>query len=519
MKTQVKKRILACILCIACIGCFTGQAGAEHESIQEPLETTSEKTIDSRDETDTGLTFSDGQANEIQILASTMTEEELPEDLEEPLPETEEIGIEVLEETVPETATLLSQRATGTDLAISNPRATNHTEPFPNMVDIPISVTIQNLGSTTISSFSYAVYLDAQNLTTKTVQVTLAPNTTATLKLNFKNRIGGTHTLLVDAWLPSGVTETNTANNTVSKDFQWADAVSVRAYAINGPSSVEPRVNHEYEVSVANLGNLDAVDIPVRFLLNGKDLGATARVSIPARKVLNFSVKAKFQNSGQASLGMSVDPQHTSADIDPDDNELSRTFQVLSFSNSFGGKWKNADGISVQILDKVKNLVDKEDFRLSMDGIVARIESWNDVADGVSFGDIEVSDTDEDLGMDIVLTTSAILGGVSGQTILGYAEAYDEDGKLLESNGSGQTDGYIGDWGDEIASAKVTLNSVGLLDFSSAVQAQTVIHEFGHALGLKHPSCSEPAVMQDNTNLAAYVILDHDVESLQAIYE
>ena len=216
---------------------------------------------------------------------------------------------------------------------------------------------------------------------------------------------------------------------------------------------------------------------------------------------------------------MSVDPQHTSADIDPDDNELSRTFQVLSFSNSFGGKWKNADGISVQILDKVKNLVDKEDFRLSMDGIVARIESWNDVADGVSFGDIEVSDTDEDLGMDIVLTTSAILGGVSGQTILGYAEAYDEDGKLLESNGSGQTDGYIGDWGDEIASAKVTLNSVGLLDFSSAVQAQTVIHEFGHALGLKHPSCSEPAVMQDNTNLAAYVILDHDVESLQAIYE
>ena len=46
-----------------------------------------------------------------------------------------------------------------------------------------------------------------------------------------------------------------------------------------------------------------------------------------------------------------------------------------------------------------------------------------------------------------------------------------------ESNGSGQTDGYIGDWGDEIASAKVTLNSVGLLDFSSAVQAQTVIHE------------------------------------------
>ena len=89
MKTQVKKRILACILCIACIGCFTGQAGAEHESIQEPLETTSEKTIDSRDETDTGLTFSDGQANEIQILASTMTEEELPEDLEEPLPEIE----------------------------------------------------------------------------------------------------------------------------------------------------------------------------------------------------------------------------------------------------------------------------------------------------------------------------------------------------------------------------------------------------------------------------------------------
>ena len=120
-----------------------------------------------------------------------------------------------------------------------------------------------------------------------------------------------------------------------------------------------------------NLGNLDAVDIPVRFLLNGKDLGAAARVSIPARKVLNFSVKAKFQNSGQASLGMSVDPQHTSADIDPDDNELSRTFQVLSFSNSFGGKWKNADGISVQILDKVKSLVDKEDFRLSMDGIVS----------------------------------------------------------------------------------------------------------------------------------------------------
>ena len=478
------------------------------------METTSEKTIDSHDETDTGLTFSDGQANEIQILASTMTEEELPEDFEEPLPEIEEMGIEVLEETVPETAALLSQRATGTDLAVSNPRATNHTEPFPNMVDVPIAVTIQNLGSTTISSFSYAVYLDAQILTTKTVQVTLAPNTTATLKLNFKNRIGGTHTLLVDAWLPSGVIETNTANNTVSKDFQWADAVSVRAYAINGPSSVEPRVNHEYEVSVANLGNLDAVDIPVRFLLNGKDLGAAARVSIPARKVLNFSVKAKFQNSGQASLGMSVDPQHTSADIDPDDNELSRTFQVLSFSNSFGGKWKNADGISVQILDKVKSLVDKEDFRLSMDGIVSQIESWNDVADGVSFGDIEVSDTDEDLGMDIRMTCGSIITP-GGYQALGYAMTMDENGQVLE----GDDDSMNGNRGDSIVRATVSLNSNAILNYSSAIQAQTIIHEFGHALGLKHPSCTETAVMQPTTATAAYVILDHDIESLQAIYE
>lgn len=178
-----------------------------------------------------------------------------------------------------------------------------------------------------------------------------------------------------------------------------ADAVSVRAYAINGPSSVEPRVNHEYEVSVRKPGKLGCGGYSRRFLLNGKDLGATARVSIPARKVLNFSVKAKFQNSGQASLGMSVDPQHTSADIDPDDNELSRTFQVLSFSNSFGGKWKNADGISVQIHRQSKKPGDKEDFRLSMDGIVARIESWNDVADGVSFGDIRGTDTDEDLGI------------------------------------------------------------------------------------------------------------------------
>lgn len=118
---------------------------------------------------------------------------------------------------------------------------------------------------------------------------------------------------------------------------------------------------------------------------------------------------------------------------------------MLSFSNSFGGKWKNADGISVQILDKVKSLVDKEDFRLSMDGIVSQIESWNDVADGVSFGDIEVSDTDEDLGMDIRMTCGSIITP-GGYQALGYAMTMDENGQVLE----GDDDSMNGNWGDSI---------------------------------------------------------------------
>ncbi|WP_050699351.1 CARDB domain-containing protein [Anaeromassilibacillus senegalensis] len=500
MKMRWNQKLLACILCISISGCLAGHAAAQDQSSLKQNVSSDEQIIAQID-------LSDFQSEGISLIEETVEEENV-DDLEvNEIPEVEQGEIIIIPKEKNENQIL--SRATGTDLAISNMRAPNNTEPLPNMTDVKIVSTIQNLGSTTISGFNYSVYMDTQLLTTKSVAVTLGAGASANLNLNIKNRVGGSHTVMVTVWLPNGPTETNTSNNSVSKAFRWQDAVSVRAYEISGSSKIEPNVDHAYEISVANLGNLDGVDIPIKILLNGKMLDGTARASIPARKILNFAVNAKFENSGGTSLGIYIDPQHTSADIDPDDNQLSKSIQVLTPEQSWGGTWRNSDGISVQILDKVKDLVAKENFRISMDQIVSSIESWNGVASGVSFGEIWVSDTNDDVGKDIVLTKGSILG--AGKNVLGITVTYDENGNEVDQDGGRLKDVFV--------HSRITLEQDHLLENSSAAQAQTVTHEFGHALGLRHPPCSDTAIMRESTATAAYRILEHDEQALQETYK
>lgn len=498
MRKITVKRFVASILCLSIISSVTFQATAENVASQ------SVEWFQMGD----NFQNQEGGLNEIKVEESTIRLEDLEASTEADCFEIEEAELQL--EAVKDSGIRreIVSRAAGTDLAISNLRSTSHTEPFPNMTDIKITSTIQNLGSTTISSFNYSVYVSGQLLTTKNVQVTLNSGVSANLNLNIKNRVGGSQTVLITVWLPDGQTETTTANNSISKEFRWQDAVSIRAYSVEGPSKAEPLVEHEYEIGIANLGNIDATDIPIKIILNGKMLSSTGKAEIPARKVLRLTVNATFQNTGSTNLGISIDPQHISADIDPEDNVLTKNIQVTIL----GGKWRNSDGISVQILDKIKDLIAKPDFHLSMNQIVSSIESWNGIADGVSIGEVWVSDTNDDEGKDIVITKGAIIvNGRASSVILGHTVNYDENGNECDIEGGAR--------GQLFAHSRITLVQDNLLKYSSAVQAQTITHEVGHALGLRHPDCNTIAIMQPNTTLAAYVVCPHDEQALIGAYE
>ena len=90
---------------------------------------------------------------------------------------------------------------------------------------------------------------------------------------------------------------------------------------------------------------------------------------------------------------------------------------------------------------------------------------------------------------------------------LGYTEVYKE-GALGEPT---KITDLLGDNSNYIQ-AKIYLNATTFVDLSKDGQMRTVTHEFGHALGLAHPTCKDKAIMWQtkDSDYVSYEITEHD---------
>ena len=458
--------------------------------------------------------------NSAKMVDFSVSEEELSEELyEEALPNLDETTIQEWEGGVKDSYHLQAYTAntTGTDLAVLNLRAPNNTEPFPNMTSVQSSADIVNRGSTQITGFHYSVYMDGNLMTSKAVSVTMNPNNAVTLNLNFTSKVGGTHTVLVSVWLPDGVTETNTANNTVSRSFRWEDCVSLRVLSLESPEgdALESNKNHEFEARIANLGTLNAYQVPV-YILNGVKTLGYQTIDFPAGKIANLSIQLIFDRKQDVNLGIVVDPNQVSGDIDPSDNSAARMIEITYDLEDWAGRWEDASQLEVQIHPSALEYCE-QDYAISSSQFTKAIQAWNGISREVSFDKVRhsTSTMDEDYMMDGVELHVYAYEKMHTNT-LGYTEVYKEGlfGEPTQvTDLSGDDSNYV--------QAKIYLNTATFMNQSEKGQMKTITHEFGHALGLAHPTCGDKAIMwkTKDSDYVSHEITEHDEYNMIHKYE
>lgn len=458
--------------------------------------------------------------NSAKLIDFSVSEEELPEELyHETLPCLDDTMVQEIDEGVKDSYSLqtYTANAAGTDLEVLNLRAPNNTEPFPNMTSVQISADIVNRGSTQITGFNYSVYMDGNLMTSKAVRVTMNPNNAVTLNLNFTSKVGGTHTVLVSVWLPDGVTETNTANNTVSRSFRWEDCVSLRILSLESPEGdeLESNTNHEFEARVANLGTIDVYQVPI-FILNGVQMLGYQAIDFPAGKIANLSIQLIFDRKQDVSLGVSVDLEQISGDIDYSDNGMIMPITITYDLEDMPGGWEDASHLEVQVHPSAIEFCEQEGA-ISISQLTDAIQSWNGISSKVSFDEVRCSPdgASEDYMMEGVEVHFYAYEEIDTDT-LAFTEAYTEDT-------SGEIVKIMNLWTDpsKYAQARIYLNQTKLLGHTIRSQKKTVTHEAGHALGLDHPSCKDKAIMWQtkDSDYVSYEITEHDEYNILHKYE
>lgn len=460
--------------------------------------------------------------NSAKLIDFSASEEELPEELyHETLPCLDDTMVQEIDEGVKDSYSLqtYTANAAGTDLEVLNLRAPNNTEPFPNMTSVQISADIVNRGSTQITGFNYSVYMDGNLMTSKAVRVTMNSNNAVTLNLNFTSKVGGTHTVLVSVWLPDGVTETNTANNTVSRSFRWEDCVSLRILSLESPEGdeLESNTNHEFEARVANLGTLPAEDVPVRILNTGGEIGTT-NIDFPAGKIANLCIQLNFDRKQEVSLGVSVDPDRISGDIDFTDNRMAKHISITYDLEDWAGRWEDASRLEVQVHQSVVEYC-KQEGAISSTQLTQAIQAWNGISDSVSFDKVRYSPTEGDDYMMEQVPLHVFTYEDPDIHVLGRTRMFKKDVlsditvEVLPENLYTDDSNYV--------EARIYLNTPTLINQEQKGQKKTVTHEFGHALGLAHPTCKDKAIMRQtkDSDYVSYEITGHDEYNICKKYE
>lgn len=397
------------------------------------------------------------------------------------------------------------------DLKLSLLR-TSESQPLDDSVTITFQVTLTNIGSAPATNPVISLYEDNNWISDLQITGTIAAGTQGTFSYGLTNNAGGSHTLKAVINRTHSITESDYSNNTTQATFIWKDAICLIAEGISpsdGITSYESNTTKKFTYVVSNYGNIPARSVTCGFYLNDAEIGQYTYDQVPSHTRYTNTVTITINKAGSYEFKYTIDPDHVINEIKRDDNSASVNLGITYDTEIWAGRWANANDLNVKVCNSAVNTLNNSNASsnplLSAENA---IWAWNGIVTNVSFGNINFTNDEE---YDGTVNLVAISLGSDGTLALTNVFKQENGSLTLIQHPTTDSSDYV--------SATVELNTVVFPTATAAQQARTITHEFGHVLGLKHPTCGDKAIMwQTADKLVAYSIQGHDIYNLQVKY-
>ncbi|MVB12602.1 hypothetical protein CAFE_33430 [Caprobacter fermentans] len=389
-------------------------------------------------------------------------------------------------------------------------------QPFEDATPIKFYSKVANVGSASVNSMVFTFYVDDVYQTSMKASGSLNPGEQATASFYMDSKVGGSHTIKVVVNESRDVKESDYDNNTGVGTFQWKACIALKADSVSAGFSVTPTMEDKtITFEFSNRGTLDAENVPVELDVNGTTLYSRS-FYIEAKTLKRGRLSIEFHKAGRYTFTLKVDPDKKTNDLDRSNNSTKCSVDALYDVETFAGKWKNPDGLDVQICSSgAKEIQNDNAGDNALLHVTTAIKKWNGHVSRASYGNVQVTNTNK-IDNEIPVAIQATAFNYKGSSeVLAQTQLYKKDssGRLTFINDV-ETDS------SSYAFAIVFLNTESFNTEDSKDQLRTITHEFGHVFGLAHPTCGDTAIMRQTWDpLRAYTIQPHDVFSLKALYK
>ena len=390
-------------------------------------------------------------------------------------------------------------KASAADVSLSN-LSTSYSQPLQIAQNIPFTFKISNNGGSAANNLQLSFYCDDQ-LVEAFVIGSVPAGASGTVTLHFVSSVGGRHSIKIVANENRSVTESNYNNNTVVNSFTWVSLqqyVDLGAYAMGSElgTTFESNQTVEFIFAVVNYGTKDVYNAPVHITVSGITIGEIP-ASVQARTIQNLRCYLTFARKGVYTVGLSVDPQNTSGDVDMTDNKLYNNYNITYDSGEqYAAYWASTP-------NSLKVYVRNTASLATLDEISAASQRWNSISTNVNFSKVAANVSELGGGYDIIVDPIT-----TAPEVAAFAAILNGNVIVDESSNESYSLGLL------------ALNRNGFLpQVSKTDRIGILAHEFGHLLGLDHTTCGDYSIMAEGSSPLWYAnITEHDKYVLRDRY-